>query len=89
MSLLVTIEFSSDADFATTKARGDKVKMIQQRLQELAKEDRLKVKVKRVLERNKFDVTVGEDLVYSQARDGQIDPEKLKKIIAVVSNELK
>ena len=89
MSLVVTIEFSSDADFGITKARGDKVKMIQQKLQELAKEDRLKVKVKRVLERNKFDVSVGEELVHSQARDGQIDSEKLKKIIAVVSNELK
>ena len=48
----------------------------------------MKVVPKRVLERNKFDVTVGDQLVHSLVRDGQVNSEKHESILAVVASEL-
>ena len=89
MTVNVTIEFASSTDFKIMRDRADKVKMLEDKIKQLGKGDQVNVKVKRVLDRDKFDATVGEQLVFSQARDGQIDSEKFKKILVFVSTELK
>ena len=89
MTVIVTIEFASSTDFKVMRERADKVKMLEDKIKQMGKGDQVNVKVKRVLDRDKFDVTVGEQLVFSQARDGQIDGEKFKKILSFVSNEIK
>ena len=89
MTVNVTIEFASSTDFKVMRDRSEKVKMLEDKIKQLGKGDQINVKVKRVLDRDKFDVTVGDQLVFSQARDGQIDAEKFKKILGVVSTELK
>ena len=89
MTVNVTIEFASSTDLGVMKDRGDKVKMLEDKLKHLGKKEQVIVKVRRVLDRDKFDVILGEELVFSQARDGQLDAEKFKNILAVVSKELK
>ena len=86
MTVNVTIEFASSTDLSIMKDRGDKVKMLEDKMKQIGKGNKVNVKVKRVLDRNKFDVTIGEDLVFSQERDGQIDAEKFKKIMDVLSS---
>ena len=88
MAVNVTIEFASSTDLSVMKDRGDKVKMLEDKMKQLGKGNKVNVKVKRVLERNKFDVTVEEELVFSQDRDGQLDAEKFKKIINFVSSKI-
>ena len=88
MTVNVTIEFASSTDLSVMKDRGDKVKMLEDKMKQIGKGNKVNVKVKRVLERNKFDVTIGEDLVFSQERDGQIDAEKFKKIMDVLSSKV-
>ena len=48
----------------------------------------MKVVPKRVLERNKFDVTFGDELVHSLVRDGQVNSDKLEKLLTVVASQL-
>ena len=88
MTVNVTIEFASSTDLSIMKDRGDKVKMLEDKMKQIGKGNKVNVKVKRVLDRNKFDVTIGEDLVFSQERDGQIDAEKFKKIMDVLSSKV-
>ena len=88
MTVLVTIEFASSTDLSVMKDRGEKVKMLEDKMKQLGKGNKLNVKVKRVLERNKFVVTVGEEIIFSQERDGQLDAEKFKKIIDTVSSNV-
>ena len=88
MTVNVTIEFASSTDLSIMKDRGDKVKMLEDKMKQIGKGNKVNVKVKRVLDRNKFDVTIGEDLVFSQERDGQIDAEKFKKIMDVLSSRV-
>ena len=88
MTVNVTIEFASSTDLSVMKDRGDKVKMLEDKMKQIGKGNKVNVKVKRVLDRNKFDVTIGEDLVFSQERDGQIDAEKFKKIMDVLSSKV-
>ena len=88
MSVKVTIEFSTNPNFGTIKDTGNKVMMMQDKIKSVGKGDEVKVVVKRVLERNKFDVTVGDQLVHSLVRDGQVDAGKLATILEIVGNEL-
>ena len=89
MTVKVTIEFSTNPNFGTIKDTGNKVMMMQDKIKGVGKGDEVKVVVKRVLERNKFDVTVGDQLVHSLVRDGQVDAGKLATILEIVGNELK
>ena len=88
MSVKVTIEFSTNPNFGTIKDTGNKVMMMQDKIKSVGKGDEVKVVVKRVLERNKFDVTVADQLVHSLVRDGQVDAGKLATILEIVGNEL-
>ena len=85
MTVVVLIEFSSSPDFGSTKETGNKVMMMQQKIEKLGN---VKVKVKRVLERNKMDVTVGDTVVHSQLRDGNLTGEKMQQILDFVSAEI-
>ena len=88
MTINVTIEFASSTDLSVMKDRGERVKMLEDKMKQLGKGNKVNVKVRRVLERNKFNVTLEETHVFSQDRDGQLDAEKFKKIINVVSSKV-
>ena len=88
MTVNVTIEFASSTDLSVMKDRGDKVKMLEDKMKQIGKGNKVNVKVKRVLDRNKFDVTIADELVFSQDRDGQLDAEKFKKILDVLSSKV-
>ena len=88
MTVNVMIEFASSTDLSVMKDRGDKVKMLEDKMKQIGKGNKVNVKVKRVLDRNKFDVTIAEELVFSQDRDGQLDAEKFKKIMDVLSSKV-
>ena len=81
MTINVTIEFASSTDLSVMKDRGEKVKMLEDKIKQLGKGNKVNVKVRRVLERNKFNVTVEETLVFSQDRDGQLDAEKFNELM--------
>ena len=59
--------------------------MMQDKIKGVGKGDEVKVVVKRVLERNKFDVTVGDQLVHSFVWNGQVDAGKLAKILDIAT----
>ena len=88
MTVNVMIEFASSTDLSVMKDRGDKVKMLEDKMKQIGKGNKVNVKVKRVLDRNKFDVTIADELVFSQDRDGQLDAEKFKKIMDVLSTKV-
>ena len=88
MTLKVTIEFSTNPNFGSIKDTGNKVMMMQEKIKSVGRGDEVKVVVKRVLERNKFDVTVGDQLVHSLAKDGLMDADKLNRILDIVKTEL-
>ena len=88
MSVKVTIEFSANPNFGSTKDTGNKVQMLQEKIKGAGRGEEVRVAVKRVLERNKFEVRVGEQLVHSLARDGNIDGDKLARILDTVKTEL-
>ncbi len=88
MTVNVTIEFASSTDLSVMKDRGDKVKMLEDKMKQFGKGNQVNVKVKRVLDRNKFDVKIEEDLVFSQERDGPIDAEKFKTIMETLSSKV-
>ena len=88
MTVKVTIEFSANPNFGSTKDTGNKVQMLQEKIRGAGRGEEVKVVVKRVLERNKFEVTVGEQLVHCLARDGNIDGDKLARILDTVKTEL-